>query len=389
MRLRSLGPKLLCALLLLLSTSTLSFAQTENSAAIDCSGGTPGAFTSIEQAILSSPDHTVFTLSGSCTETVVDIQRRTDLGFFANSPATIQVTSPDQQVLRIVNSQNIRFSGPITITGGQGVTISESSGISFFQVTIQNSGSFGISSNNSQVQVFNGSISANTRTGIVTFGGSMELDGVTVSNNGRLGISAATTHLFIASGNDLPTIVNNNGIAGVQLFNSSQGDFTDLQINNNAGGNFGLFVSTNSAAVMQGGSINGNTGIGATCSSTSHCEFSQTQINSNTGGGIRTTAHSELELDGAVQISGNGGAGILVDQHSAYTSNGGNTISNNTGDALIVNALSTLDFVAPDTITATGANLALNCNNGSLVTGDVSTYKPKKCGTQFQAIPIH
>ena len=150
----SLGPKLLCALLLLLSTSTLSFAQTENSAAIDCSGGTPGAFTSIEQAILSSPDHTVFTLSGSCTETVVDIQRRTDLGFFANSPATIQVTSPDQQVLRIVNSQNIRFSGPITITGGQGVTISESSGISFFQVTIQNSGSFGISSNNSQVQVF-------------------------------------------------------------------------------------------------------------------------------------------------------------------------------------------------------------------------------------------
>lgn len=54
-----------------------------------------------------------------------------------------------------------------------------------------------------------------------------------------------------------------------------------------------------------------------------------------------------------------------------------------------MNALSTLNLVAPDTITATGVNLALNCNNGSLVTGDISALKNKKCGTQFQAVPIH
>jgi hypothetical protein len=389
MTLRSFGPKLLCAFLLLLLSSALSLAQTENSAAIDCSGATPGAFTSIQQAILSSPDHTVFTLSGNCTETLVDIQRRNDLSFFANSPATIQVTSPAQQVLIISRSQNITFSGPITMTGGQGVLIGASNGIILSQVTIQNSGAFGLTSSNSQVQVFNGSISGNTRTGVVTFGGTVELDGTTISNNGRLGVSAQTTHLIMSDGNNLPTIISNNGVGGVQLFNSSQGDFTNLQINNNAGGNFGLLALTNTAVVMQGGSINGNTAIGVTCASTSHCEFTQTQISGNTGGGIRTSAHAELELDGAVQVSGNNGAGILVDQHSAFTSNGGNTISNNAGDALIVNALSTLNFVAADTITATGANLALNCNNSSLVTGDISTYKPKKCGTQFQAIPIH
>ena len=62
MRFRYCGPKLLCAFLLLLLTSALSFAQTENSAAIDCSGATPGAFTSVQQAILNSPDHTTFTL---------------------------------------------------------------------------------------------------------------------------------------------------------------------------------------------------------------------------------------------------------------------------------------------------------------------------------------
>jgi hypothetical protein len=385
----SFGPKLLCAFLLLLLTSALSFAQNENSATIDCSGATPGAFVSIQQALLNSPDHTIFTLSGNCTENLVNIARRTDLSFFANSPVTIQVASPDQQVLIITHSENITFSGPITMTGGQGVLIGSSNGVFFFGVTVQNSGGLGITTSNSQFQFITGSVTGNTRSGVVTSGGTVELDGINISNNGRLGISAATTHLIMSDGNNLPPIVSHNGIAGVQLLNSSQGDFTDLQINNNAGGNFGLLASTNSAVVMQGGSINGNTGIGVTCVSTSHCEFSQTQISSNTGGGIRTATHSELALDGAVQISGNTGVGVLVDQHSAFTSNGGNTISNNSGDGLIVNALSTLDFVASDTITATGVNLALNCNNGSLVTGDISTYKPKKCGTQFQAVPIH
>lgn len=385
----SFGPQLVRAFLLFLISSTLAFAQTENTATIDCSGATPGAFTSVAQAIANSPDHTVFTISGNCNETIVDIQRRNDLTFIAFGPTTIQVTSPDQQVLIITHSQNITFSGTITMTGGQGVLVSDSNGVFFSGVTIQNSGQFGITSSNSQLLFIGGSVIASTRTGVVTFGGTVELDGVNISNNGRLGVSAATTHLIMSDGNSLPPIVSHNGIAGVQLFNSSQGDFTDLQINNNAGGNFGLMVFTNSAVVMQGGSINSNTGIGVTCLSTSHCEFAQTQINSNTGGGIRTATHSELELDGGVQISGNNGAGVLVDQHSAFTSNGGNTISNNNGDALIVNALSTLNLVAPDTITATGANLALNCNNGSLVTGDISTLKNKKCGTQFQAIPIH
>lgn len=385
----SFGPKLLCAFLLLFLTTTLAFAQSENTATIDCSGATPGAYTSVAQAIATSPDHTVFTLSGNCSEQFVTIQHRSDLSFIAIAPATIQVTSPNQQVLLITHSENITFAGPITITGGQGVIISNSNGVNLSGTTVQNSTQFGISSNKSDFIMIGGSITANARTGVVTFGGTVELDGVTISNNGRLGVSAAATHLIMSDGNGLPPIVSNNGIAGIQLFNSSQGDFTDLQINNNAGGNFGLMVFTNSAVVMQGGSISSNTGTGVTCLSTSHCEFAQTQINSNTGGGIRTATHSELELDGGVQISGNNGAGILIDQHSAYTSNGGNTISNNAGDALIVNALSTLNLVAPDTVTATGTNLALNCNNGSLVTGDISALKNKKCGTQFQAIPIH
>lgn len=368
--------------------SGTAFAQTANNATIDCTGATPGAFTSISQAVFNSPDNTTFTIVSNCADQI-DIQNRSNLNFFANIPVTI-TGSPDIQVFTISNSRNIRFSGPITVSGGNiGFVINDSQSISFFQVTMQNNVTFGLDIKNSQVQVVTGSISSNTRTGIVTFGGSLELDGVTVSNNGRLGISSQNTHLFLTDGNDLPTVVSNNGIAGIQLTNSSQGDFVDLQIINNAGNNFGLQAFTNTAVVMQGGSISGNSGIGVNCGSTAHCEFFQAQINGNTGGGIQITTNAELALDGGVQISGNTGVGISIDQHSAFASTGGNMISNNSGDALIVNALSTLDFGAPDTITATAGNLALNCNNGSLVTGDISTYKPKKCGTAFQAVPIH
>jgi len=388
MRLRSYGPKLLCAFLLLFLASSLSFGQTFTDVFVDCTGAMPGAFTSLNQAIANSPDNSDFQVIGTCTESIgVTIQNRRNLVIIADPTATIQTTNPGGALILINHSQNIEIDN-LTLNGGSGVDIFDSSTISLIGNTIENSSFFGINSNNSDVLMVDGSVTGSTRSGVVTSGGTMQIDGVNISNNGRIGISSATTHLIISDGNS-PTVVNNNGVAGVQLTNSSQGDFTDLQITNNAGNNFGLQAVTHSAVVMQGGSITGNTGVGVNCGSTTHCEFLQTQINGNFGNGVQATINSELNLDGGVQISGNQGVGVLVDQHSAFASNGGNTISGNTGDGLIVNALSTLDFLAPDTITATANNLALNCNNGSLVTGDISTYKPKKCGVAFQAVPIH
>jgi len=52
-----------------------------------------------------------------------------------------------------------------------------------------------------------------------------------------------------------------------------------------------------------------------------------------------------------------------------------------------VNDLSIIKFAANDTVTGNG-KFALECANGSLVVGDISTYKPKKCGIGFQANPL-
>ena len=362
MRLHSCGPRLLCAFLLLLFASSLSFGLGFTNVTVDCTGATPGAFTSLNQAIASSPDNSNFLVSGTCNESGVTIENRNNLSINPSPTATIQTTVPDQPLIFVGDSQNITINN-LTLNGGQGLEIINSSGISLIGNTIKNSGLFGINTSNSGVLVLSGSITGSTRSGVVTNGGTVTLAGVNISNNGRLGISSATTHLIITDGSNggssLPTVVANNGVAGVQITNSSQGDFVDLQITNNAGNNFGLQAFTNTAVIMQGGSISGNTGVGVNCGSSTTCEFSQTQINGNSGNGVQVTTHGGLALEGGVQIMGNQGIGVLIDQASTYASNGGNTISGNTGDGLVVNALSALNFLAPDTITATLNNLTL------------------------------
>jgi hypothetical protein len=378
-------PKLLftCLLVLLLS-SGLAFAQVT----VGCPGGTPGAFTSLQQAISSSPDHSSFLVSGTCTENIV-IQDRNNLSFFGNPSATIQAADPTIEVMILTGTKRITFTNNLVFKGGQGLVVTQSTNILLQSVSVQNSGSFGITSGNSAITLLQSSVTGSTRSGIVITGGTVSLGGGnSISNNGRIGISAATAHLTMNDGSG-PNFISHNGVAGVQLFGTAQGDFNgDYEITNN-GGQFGLVVFNNSSVSLSGGIINSNTGVGVHCDGTTHCEFSGVSVDSNGAGGVEIVNHSDASLDGAVDVSGNTGTGILVDQSSSMASSGGNTITANTGDGVILNFLSALSFAANDTITATSGNLALNCNNGSLVRGDVSTYKPKRCGPAFQTVPIH
>jgi len=214
---------------------------------------------------------------------------------------------------------------------------------------------------------------------------------VSVTGNGRSGISAGTAHLVLNGGDGTPgteNVFSNNTGVGVAVFNSAEADINgDNRIQNNHG-LFALEVIHTSTLLMSDGIISSNTGIGVHCGETSHCEWSGvTQIDSNGGGGIEITDHSDAYIDGGIDISGNTGVGVLVDLSSLLNSLGGNTINNNTDDGVVVNTLSVLKFAAIDTITGNG-KLALECDNGSLVVGDVTTYKPKKCGPAFQAKPI-
>jgi hypothetical protein len=392
MYISSSGFKLLfICLLVLLVPASRAFATDTT---VGCPGGTPGAFTTMSDALasLSAVGPNSIAVSGTCTENVFVINR-TDLSIFGNPTATIQPATPTGRPLFISGSQRISVSNNITFNGGRGIFINSSTDVTFDSVTVQNGSGIGVTAIDSLSHISNSTINNNARSGISVGGGTFYLDsGVNVTNNGRTGVSALTAHLILNGGDGTPgtaNVISHNGLVGVALFNTSESDINgDNQITFN--GSVGLEVVHTSTVLMSDGIINNNTGIGVHCGETSHCEFSgTTNINSNAAGGVEITDHSDAYLDGGIVISGNTGVGLLIDLSSVLNSLGGNTINNNTGDAVVLNTLSVIKFALPDTITPTTGNLALNCNNGSLVTGDLSPYKPKKCGLAFQTIPIH
>ncbi len=371
----------------------LSLPAYANTAVVDCTGATPGAFTTINAAINSLPPigpNTVTVTAGPCTGPIL-VFRYTDLGIFAGAPVTVQAAVPTQRVMSIFDSHNVGISGPFTFDGGRGAVIQKYSTVDIDGLTIQNSGGLGLTSLDSSVHISNSVIKNSVRSGVSVNGGIFSVDsGVAITGNGRTGISAGTAHLTLNGGDGTPGTeinISNNVTVGVALFNSSEADInSDTRIDHNGG--IGLEVFHTSTVLMTDGEINSNTGIGVHCGETSHCEWAgATTINTNLGGGIEITDHSDAYIDGGITISGNTGTGVLVDLSSLLNSLGGNFITNNSDDGIIVNTLSVIKFAANDTVTGNG-KLALECNNGSLVSGDVATYKPKKCGPAFQAQPI-
>ncbi|MEK6336161.1 MAG: right-handed parallel beta-helix repeat-containing protein [Acidobacteriota bacterium] len=353
------------------------------SAAVDCSGATPGAFTSITAALATLPNAGPNSISvkGTCSESV-SIINRTDLIIFGNPTATVQFGNPNARLLRILDSQRISVTG-ITFDGSFGIVVNEHSRADFDSITVQNSGNVGLAINDSHVHISNSTVANNARAGININGGTLDVDsGVTVSGNARSGIAVTTARLRLNGGDGTPgteNVIRNNTGSGVSVANGAVADINgDNRITNN-GGLYGLLVIHTSNLIMSDGIINNNTGIGVRCGETSHCEWSgATQINSNGGGGIEITDHSDAYIDGGIDISGNTGTGILVDLSSLLNSLGSNTIKNNTVHGIEVNNLSVFKFEAIDTITG-NTDKSLVCDNESLVVGDISKLTKVSC----------
>ena len=393
MRLCPDGSKLLflCSLLFL---SSFAFAD---GAVVDCSGATPGAFTTITAALASLPaaGPNNISVTGTCHENVV-MFGRTDLTIFGNPTAIVVPGNANGHLLAIAASQRVGIQN-ITFDGGRGAIVNDNSRVDLTSVTIQNSLGIGLTSIDSLIHIADSTVKGSTRSGISVGGGTFYVDsdvtGTTVTNNGRTGIRVLTGHLILNGGDGVTpgteNVISNNTGVGVAVANSAEADISgDNRIIGNQGV-FGLEVIHTSTVLMSDGTISSNAGIGVHCGETSHCEWAgATKIDSNGKGGIEITDHSDAYLDGGIDISGNTGVGVLVDLSSLLNSLGGNTINNNTDDGIVLNTLSVLKFAANDTITGNG-NLALECNNNSMVSGDISTYKPKKCGAAFQASPIN
>src|SRR5215467_237535 len=287
MKLCALGLKSLIGILVIGLLPATALAA---GAVVDCTGATPGAFTTITAAIASLPAIGPNSISvvGTCHENVVFFAH-TDLTIFGNPSATVVPGNANGHLLAINNSQRILILG-ITFDGGRGAIVDENSSVTFNTVTRQNSAGIGLTSIDSFVHIANSTVQNSTRSGISVGGGTFYVDsdvtGTTVTGNGRAGISVLTGHLILNGGDGVTpgtqNVISNNTGVGVAVANSSEADInSDNRIDGNHG-NWALLVLNGSSVLMSDGIINNNAGLGVHCGGTSHCEFGgNTKINAN------------------------------------------------------------------------------------------------------------
>ncbi len=394
MCMQSCGPRCLLVIFLLV----FSGVALANDITADCTGTTPGAATSINQALLSLPlagPNSIYVI-GTCTESVT-ISGRTQLTIFANpGTATLTAADPNRRLLVMFDSSQVFIDG-LNFSGGRGILVYNSTDISFGDTTIQNSGLQGISTTNSVIDIFNATIQNNARTGITTTGGNLNIDGgVTITNNSRTAMTVLSGHVVLNGGDGAgipPNVFSNNGSAGISLANTAELDASgDNRILNN--GLTGLNVLHTSTAMWSGGVISGNQGVGVHIGETSHGEFDNVSITGNgaingsgggglasgrgAAGGIEVVENSDGFLDGNVSVSGNQATGILVDESSVLSSLGGNAVNNNNGDGFFVSDLAIAHFFGADTASGNTLN-ALECDDTSVVIGNVATFGKVKC----------
>ena len=113
-----LGAKSLTGILLLSLLPATAFAA---GAVVDCTGATPGAFTSINAAIASLPAAGPNSISvvGTCHENVAFFGL-SDLTIFGNPTATVVPGNANGHLLAINSSLRISIQG-ITFDGGRGI----------------------------------------------------------------------------------------------------------------------------------------------------------------------------------------------------------------------------------------------------------------------------
>src|SRR5215471_521401 len=390
-------PRFVVCLVMLMLSSSLAFA---NSATVDCSGATPGAFTTIQAALNSFPKagpNDVNVLPSTCSEHLL-IVGFNDLQIFAN-PGTVTVIGnvPTGRVMNITNSVNVFVDG-VNFNAGRGILIHNSSSIFIGDGSMTTSGGLGMQSVNSVVDIFNFAIQGSERSGIAAQGGTFSLDGgVTISNNDRFGISMLNGHLVLAGGDGTAAnpnnVISNNGFFGVSAANSSELDaFGGNDITNN--GYMGvLVVNTSTLEWSSGGTITGNQGVGISVAGTSHADIDTVTISGNgasvagsgglqtvfgAAGGIEIVENSDGVLNGAVVATNNHSTGILVSESSLLSSLGGDTVNNNTGDGFLVQDLAVVHFFGADT--ATGNTVApLDCDTSTVLIGDKTGLGGTRC----------
>lgn len=362
---------------------------------VDCSGGTPGAFTSLQAAIdsldLTGPHQITVVGSGTCNENVriVDRQRLTII-----APSGQFITSPvgaARNVMRISGSTGITLILLGFRGGSRGVVIDRNSEVAIHGTTIETNANAGIRiDGNSTVSVdgliqSNGGVGVNVNDSTITIGA-----GTRILNNGGSGVI-----LRRARGWFVGNVIDGNS-SGVNIANGSSAEFdAPTMIQNNL--KVGVQVADGSSARFYGdvtpdgtsvaNVISGNPIIGLNIVSASVVLFDANHIlNNGSGGlpfhaGVRADDNSSLITVGSgdIQISHNTGPGIEATVGGALDLTG-TVVSNNTEDGIRLLGNSQVGLLPPNTnVLAGNGGEPISCDNTSIFFGDRTGLPEIQC----------
>jgi hypothetical protein len=330
-----------CVTILAGAVLLLPCASYADELTVDCSGGTPGAYTSIQDAIgaLGPGGPTppwdfharhVITVVSDCVDRIPVFDRQ---GLTIRGPesgvVTITPPSPNGFVVYIGGSQGIQLERLIISGAEGGIQVYDASEVDIFDCTIENN-----------------------------------------SGNG-LNLSGNSTVFFV--GWDYPHLsaIRNNSGDGVLVYDASEFLSWDTTIEGNGDG--GLRLSLGGTAWLNGATVIRNNGTAGEPDS----------AGIYLGGGSTFLARR-----GGNEITDNFGPGILADVNSTVTVENGR-IENNTGDGVRVMHMSVAKF-GPGNTMAGNEDASIYCDSTSMAFGDLADIDGIECDNlEFQTTLCH
>ena len=390
LRAKGLGEVIAGLLLCLFSAGGV---RAQNFLTVDCTGATPGAYTSIQAAVYSATPGTFILVTGPCNENVsIYAQTYLNLGAYYGQSATINGN------ISIVNSSNVYVYGlNVTNPYGDGFDVWSSKGVTLDTCNSSGNGGSGLQMGavGSEVTInATGTFNRNGGVGLSVYGGSfLNISAwagpVDVSNNLGTGIAASHSNVLTLG----HTTINNNGFGtggyGLDLRGGAHVQFAAFPnfgpnvISGNRSGGFSL-VESAEIAIWSGGfgpstpatGIQGNGPVGVSAGLGSQVAFyGPTQVTGHSSAGIDIYGNSQVYLVGPNLVQGNGSAtdprsaGIRLDGNSQALLRGGD-VSQNNGPGLLALVNSSADF--------TGVNFSGNaqgvitCDSSSTMVSDLA-----------------
>lgn len=383
-----------------------------------CPGGGPGAYPSITaalNAITNNAGPNSITVSGTCTENVLILDQ--NHLYIHNAPGSIAVitnaATPAQITVQLFSSHLVTFDG-LSIQGGDpGVFVNQGSDLQMFNSVIEknvgggaealiksdlnltsciirNNGDFGILVGDSSLVVVMSpiQITNNNGSGAVAFSNGyikfQSTGGHLIEGNAGFGVVADTEgHVFLQS--NLPTVIRNNGFAGLAFSRGSTGRLDGQNTIANNGAN-GVLVESSAVTFVgnsAGSTITGHGSAGVVVSRGGELTFDGPHNitgngNPTDGAGIRVE-RSSLTLQNGATVSNNIGTGILGDANTGIVLGPSASVTNNSSAGIRLRHKSLVGLTAPVTIQGNGgANIA--CDSTSLAYGQLAGITGVQCG---------